>query len=915
MNKLNTKHLTRSLLALFAGLWLSACDVVPTEQTDPTNSQAQGYTGSDCGAAFPDDPAKRADACKFRTEFWSKMSSSVCTNCHDGTYPADPDFLHQSDVDIAYSQALTVVDLTDPAQSVIVTNIVNNHQNACVDTASCAALATIVEGYLCNWIIGDCGAGGGSNEIALEAPAIKSAGTSKSLPDDSAAFAATVHPLLTEYCAGCHVESAPDAQSPFFAETDPAKAYDAIKSSQKINLDVPASSRLVVRLRDQFHNCWDNDCEASANLMQTKIEEFAAAVTASAVDPDWVVSKALNIATNGIVASGGARDDSSVIALYEFKDGSGTKIHDTSGEIPALDLDLYCTGGTCTEGIDYRWVGGWGMEFVGGKARFQGSTENSKKLYARIADPTTGTGEYSIEAWVVPANINQGAAGDPSRIISYSGSTDRRNFTLGQAEYRYEFMNRSANSDANGEPSLITDDDDEDLKATQHHVVVTYSPAGGRKVYVNGVDVSTVGNDAGSTDPVTPGSLTSWANNFALVFGAEAGGSDTWEGKLRFVAIHNRALTPTQVQQNFDAGVGEKFFLLFSVSPQMDDPNCFVPAAIPADEVHNCFVYFTVSQFDDYSYLFTEPTFISLNPAFEPKPGGTAIKGMRIGLNGKEPAVGQAYRNLDTTINATDYTTGTGQSLSDIGTIIALENGSDNDEFFLTFETLGAYSDVRVNEVCGVNKTCTVSSVDGDPASDVGLRTFEEIKASMATMTGVDPNLPQFAAVKNTYYDELNQTGIKQQMPTVESIDGFLSAHQMAIAQLAIQFCDALVEDGSLRSDFFGGFGFTSDVATAFGSGDSAAKNQIVDALYDKMAGYPDGGGVTLADMPTRAELKAELIGNPNPATPGHPGNLFDRLFATCSADPACIQDAARTRAIVKAMCTATLGSAAMLVQ
>ena len=32
------------------------------------------------------------------------------------------------------------------------------------------------------------------------------------------------------------------------------------------------------------------------------------------------------------------------------------------------------------------------------------------------------------------------------------------------------------------------------------------------------------------------------------------------------VAIHNRALTPTQIQQNFDAGVGEKYFMLFNVS-------------------------------------------------------------------------------------------------------------------------------------------------------------------------------------------------------------------------------------------------------------------------------------------------------------------------------------------------------------
>jgi hypothetical protein len=69
--------------------------------------------------------------------------------------------------------------------------------------------------------------------------------------------------------------------------------------------------------------------------------------------------------------------------------------------------------------------------------------------------------------------------------------------------------------------------------------------------------------------------------------------------------------------------------------------------------------------------------------------------------------------------------------------------------------------------------------------------------------------------------------------------------------------------------------------------------------------------------MPSRADLKAELIGNPDPTTPDHPGNLYDRLYNTCSADPACSNssDPVRTRAVVKAMCTVTLGSAAMLIQ
>ena len=40
------------------------------------------------------------------------------------------------------------------------------------------------------------------------------------------------------------------------------------------------------------------------------------------------------------------------------------------------------------------------------------------------------SGEYSIEAWVVPANVTQEG---PARIISYSAGDSNRNFTLGHA--------------------------------------------------------------------------------------------------------------------------------------------------------------------------------------------------------------------------------------------------------------------------------------------------------------------------------------------------------------------------------------------------------------------------------------------------------------------------------------------------
>ena len=65
------------------------------------------------------------------------------------------------------------------------------------------------------------------------------------------------------------------------------------------------------------------------------------------------------------------------------------------------------------------------------------------------------------------------------------------------------------------------------------------------------------------------------------------------------------------------------------------------------------YIMFEGSQYDSYSYLFTKPTFISLDPAA--RPGSLAIKGMRIGVNGAEAQSGQAYANVNMTVTDAGY--------------------------------------------------------------------------------------------------------------------------------------------------------------------------------------------------------------------------------------------------------------------
>jgi hypothetical protein len=500
-----------------------------------------------------------------------------------------------------------------------------------------------------------------------------------------------------------------------------------------------------------------------------------------------------------------------------------------------------------------QWFGGWGLNFAGGKA--QASTGSSAKLKNLILS----TGEFSIEAWVAPGNVVQ----EDMRIVSYSASLTNRNFNLGQTMYDYEFFTRSSVSNANGDPAASTPSDDEVLQATLQHVVATFHPASGRKIFVNGVLVA--------TDPAPGGAVNNWDTSYAFVLGNEVSGNRMWNGVIRLVAVHNRELTPAQIQQNFEAGVGEKFFLMFGVE---DHTN-----------INDSFIVFEASQFDTYGYLFRQPFFISLDGTAQPN--GIDVRGLRVGLNGAEARVGQGFSYLDTQITSAAYSAATGQTLLSLGTVLPLEKGPDEDEFFLTFDRLGSSSYSRPPTPEPIAPT----PQDLPEASLIGVRTFDEISASMSTLTGVSQNDPGVRATM----DE-----VRQSLPAIATAEAFVSSHQAAIGQLAVEYCHALMENPGLRGSMFQGFAFDQPPGVAFGNEDA-----LFDPLLNRVLGLTQ-----LAHQPDRTVTRTELsqLIHGHPTDPARPGLLND-------TPPLEGNDAARTRNIAKAVCATVIGSAAMLVQ
>ena len=792
------------------------------------DTQPNPNTGSDSGVSYNGPAPRNADVSAFKIYIWNNLvDAQRCGACHRNQPPA---FVQTGDINQAYAAANPLINLNQPAASQMVQKVAGGHNCWESDPQFCADQ---ISTWISAWAGESIGLGGGTTD--LEEPPIKDPGNSKNFPADPTLFQTHVYPLLDDYCSDCHQSDASTPQAPYIASDDVGEAYSAAQS--KIDLNNPALSRLVERLGEDSHNCWSGSCDNDADSMEAAITAMAGGITATAPDDDLVLSKALSV-DDGTLAAGGGRYDSNVIARYEFKTGEGTTAFDTAGVEPALHLQL--SG-------DVTWEGGWGIRLNGGTAKAQGNTQTSAKLTELIR----ATGELTLEAWLVPASTGQ----DNAHIISYSAGPDARNLTLAQSSSNYQVFQRIGDAtDLNGEPALETGN--APLQASLQHVAVTFDPVNGRRLYINGEL-----NPA--QDPVTPALLNTWDNTFALVLGNEASSDRPWDGVIRFAAFHNRALTGEQIRTNFAAGVGERYFLPFYIGHLIDQPGAYL--------------VFEVSRFDNYSYLFAAPYFINLEQDIVSDE--IPLTGLRLGINGRVPDVAQSFATLDTLIGGDGYSE-QGETLSRLGTLLPVEQGQENDEFFLTFERLGSHTHVHTEPT---PLPLPANEYGEQPA--VGLRDFAEINAAMSQLTGVPPT---HGDIPETYQR------LRTQLPSEENIEAFMTAHQVGIAQLAIEYCNALVEaerDGDTTvPPLFVGMNYNADVTSIT---QQQWRDWVISPLFERMVGNGQ------ARQPARADVEGELE-----------DLLFNTNLTQCSGD--CME---RTATATKAACATMLGSATMLVQ
>lgn len=894
------------ILAFLAIVGLSACGGgAGTSENAPSGLQA---TEEDFLAKAG------SEAMGYYNEVWKNLSDeNRCGKCHNAEVGQAPQFVDANDNELGvtlndnHKAVRPYVNLASTNDSILVTKVRNGHKPQACWLATEADCADAIRGFLDSWNNLTNTTQAVASYILTAPSPLRDVANTKKFPVSSTDFA-SLHTLLQNNCSTCHASPTRQGATGSFASSDRDQAYQ--EAQQKIDLLDPANSRLVYRLREQSHNCWPDpdsdpltreadDCVYSSQEMENAITAFANTITdPTPIDSNLIISKAMKLQPpEAIVVAGGERHISNQIALWEFKKGSGNTAFDTSNVEPLMHL---------TMSGDYNWVGGNGIQFRNGQA--QASFQTSQKLI----EEAELRQEYSIEAWVIPSVESQ-----RKTMISYSGSTSR-NFTFAQYDDMYQANTRSVeNLDGNVEFLRTAD---ADVQISQQHIVVTYDPVNGNRIYVNGVFTDDIATHEGAIKFNDDTSV--WNDRLSFILGNEVGsfdGSSAWQGIFRMVAIHNRALSPEQIDKNFQAGVGEKFFLLFNI----EDVD-----GVPADS----YIKMQAEQFDTYSYLFSNPIYVNLgNPV--PATINIPIAGMRIGINGKEATVAQSFTNIgDPLVITTNF-----QEISKLGTMVEVQQGTQVDDFFLTFETLGTEN----NPFALATPANPAVPADLDPHSEIGVRTFSEINATMSDLTGVPTSN---TTVANTY------NNLIQQLPPSEDINAFVPAHIIGISQLAYEYCDQLVEntEGN-RAAYFGSFNFSLNVDGAFNAaGDTTTtdtndpdyptipsdeKKLIVNSLYDRMIGIPAVAlGSGISNAPTRAEIMTELVdpdnnvvGDPfaDPVVLGNAGNLFDRLYRSCGSDDPdnnqvlCSDNTngKGTKVFVKAMCSSVLGSAAMLIQ
>ncbi|HEX6902960.1 MAG TPA: Ig-like domain-containing protein [Thermoanaerobaculia bacterium] len=211
-----------------------------------------------------------------------------------------------------------------------------------------------------------------------------------------------------------------------------------------------------------------------------------------------------------------ARVTSGIQTRYDFNEGSGSTVNDTSGVGTPLNLTIGSTSSV-------TWLSG-------GLSVNTATAITNNNAATKIINAVRASNEITVEAWITPDSTSLTG---PARILQLWKNNSQRNLVFGQSGNRYETQLKTST----GTPSLLSPASSVTLDLV--HLVYTRNSAGQTVYYINGSQV---------TSGTASGNLSGWATDHKLSL------ADNWRGDYFLLAVYGRALTSSEVQQNFLAG-------------------------------------------------------------------------------------------------------------------------------------------------------------------------------------------------------------------------------------------------------------------------------------------------------------------------------------------------------------------------
>ena len=211
---------------------------------------------------------------------------------------------------------------------------------------------------------------------------------------------------------------------------------------------------------------------------------------------------------------------------YPFEDAAGTTASDASRITPPASL-------TIVDPALATWIpGSNGVSLATGGSL--GTSSSPSKLYSAC----TGTNQLTVELWLEPSAIDLAEC----PIITLGNGPNQMDFILTQNAADLCLHLRTKNTNAFGDPETATAA--HPLRTQTMHCVATFDGTTAT-IYVNAAVAAQSAAAAGALQ---------WADHPLLLGKLAAFGPANWSGRIFLVALYSKALTPAEVQQNYQVG-------------------------------------------------------------------------------------------------------------------------------------------------------------------------------------------------------------------------------------------------------------------------------------------------------------------------------------------------------------------------